>query len=200
MSRTPAVARLKITLDHVEPKVIRRIEAPLRIRLDRLHLVIQAAMGWTNSHLYGFEAGGVDWGEADMDFGDGPLPASKTTLADVMEDIGAKTIHYVYDYGDNWDHTIKVERIEDAAPGVLYPRLIKAEGRCPPEDVGGPPGYEMYLEAMADPKHDEHDWMIECYGGPYDPRVPEIEAIVENLERLARKWAPRARKPKKPPS
>lgn len=197
MSRLPSIARLKITLDGVAPKVIRRVEVPLKIRLDRLHLVIQAAMGWTNTHLYGFEAGGASWGEPDMeDFGGGPLPASKTTLVEVMEDVGTKTIHYVYDYGDNWDHTIKVERIEDAVPDRAYPRLLKAEGRCPPEDVGGPPGYEMYLEAANDPEHAEHGWMIECYGGPHDPADPEIEAIVADLDRLAKQWAPKARKPK----
>lgn len=53
------IARLKITLDDVEPAVLRRVEVPLGIRLDRLHLTIQAAMGWTNSHLYELRAGDV---------------------------------------------------------------------------------------------------------------------------------------------
>ncbi len=59
---------------------------------------------------------------------------------------------------------------------------------------------EMYLEAIADPEHDEHDWMVECYGGPHDPENPETDAIIEGLERLAKKWAPRPRKPKTPTS
>lgn len=197
MSTITRIARLKITLDDVEPKVMRRIEVPLKIRLDRLHLVIQAAMGWTDSHLWGFEAGGAHWGDASMmDFADAPLPAAKTTLLDVMEDVGAKTLHYIYDYGDNWEHTIKVERLVDADPGALYPRLIKAEGRCPPEDIGGVPGYEMYLEIVADPQHDEYDWMVECYGEPQDPNDPELDMIIAGLERLAKRWAPRPRKPK----
>ena len=195
MSKASAIARLKITLNDVEPKVMRRIDVPVRIRLDRLHLVIQAAMGWTNSHLWGFEAGGTHWGDADMmDLGDGPLPASKSTLLSVMEDIGTKTIHYVYDYGDNWDHTIRIERVGDAEPGKLYPCLIKAEGRCPPEDIGGAPGYETYLEAVADPDHEEHAWMIECYGEPEDPNDPDYEAITAGLQRLANRWKPRPRK------
>lgn len=198
MSKPTPIARLGITLDYVDPKVMRRIEVPLTIRLDRLHLVIQAAMGWTNSHLWGFEAGGVSWGDASMmEFGDGPLLAAKTTLLDVIEDVGTKTLHYVYDYGDNWEHTIKIERIGDTEPSVLYPRLIRAQGRCPPEDIGGPPGYDMYLEAIADPDHEEHDWMLECYGEPQDFNDPEPDAITAELTRLAKKWAPRSRKPKK---
>jgi len=129
-----------------------------------------------------------------MEFGDAPLPASKSTLRSVIEDIGTKTIHYIYDYGDNWDHTIKVERIGNAEPGALYPRLIKAEGRCPPEDIGGPPGYEMYLDAIADPEHEEHDWMIECHGEPQEPNEPDFETITAELNRLANRWKPKPRK------
>ena len=194
MSKASDIARLKITLDHVEPKVMRRIDVPLGIKLDRLHLVIQAAMGWTNSHLWGFEAGGVSWAPDMMDFSDAPLPASKATLRSIIDDIGTRTIHYIYDYGDNWDHTIKVERIRNAETAALYPRLIKAEGRCPPEDIGGPPGYQMYLEAVADPEHEEHDWMIECYGEPQDPREPDLDTITAELQRLANRWKPKPRK------
>ncbi|MFC0202630.1 plasmid pRiA4b ORF-3 family protein, partial [Paracoccus rhizosphaerae] len=95
------VARLKVTLSDVEPQVLRRFDVPLKIKLNRLHDVIQAAMGWTDTHLYEFRAGGVGWGVPDPDgIYDGPLPARKTSLFDVLEDIGTKTIHYIYDYGD----------------------------------------------------------------------------------------------------
>ena len=133
-----SIVRLKITLDDVEPKVLRRIEVPLSIRLDRLHLTIQAAMGWTNSHLYEIRARDVGWGMVDPDWGDGPLDARKAKLVDVLEDVGVKTLRYLYDFGDGWEHTIKIERLDDPKPGVLYPRLTEAKGRCPPEDVGGP--------------------------------------------------------------
>ncbi|MBV9511441.1 MAG: plasmid pRiA4b ORF-3 family protein [Caulobacteraceae bacterium] len=75
---TPSAAVLKITLDDVEPTVMRRVVVPADIRLDRLHLIIQAAMGWTNSHLYEFRIGGAGWGEPDPDgLYDGPLDAKK---------------------------------------------------------------------------------------------------------------------------
>jgi hypothetical protein len=103
-----SIARLKITLDDVKPAVVRRVEVPLTIRLDRLHLVLQAAMGWTNSHLYEIRARDVGWGMPDPDWGDGPLDARKTRLLDVLEDTGVKTLKYLYDFGDGWEHTVKV--------------------------------------------------------------------------------------------
>ena len=87
-----SIARLKITLNEVKPAVLRRIEVPLTIRLDRLHLVLQAAIGWTNSHLYEIRARDVGWSVPDPDFGDGPLDARKARLLDVLEDTGAKTL------------------------------------------------------------------------------------------------------------
>lgn len=195
MTARPAIARLKITLE-VEPKVMRRVDVPVKIRLDRLHLVLQAAIGWTNSHLYEFRAGGAGWGVPDPDFGDGPLPAAKTTLFDVVEDTGARTIRYLYDFGDGWDHVIRIERIGDADPQARYPCLVAAEGRCPPEDVGGPWGYADFLTAIADPAHEDHNHMLNWCGGAFDPDAPDIEQIAAELDRLARQWAPWPRKPK----
>jgi hypothetical protein len=189
-----SIARLKITLDDVEPQVLRRIEAPLTIRLDRLHLALQAAIGWTNSHLYEIRAGDVGWGEPDPDWGDNPLDARKARLIDVLEDVGAKTIRYLYDFGDGWEHTIKIERVFDAEPGVQYPRLIEAVGRCPPEDCGGPYGYPEFLEAIADPKHERHADLIEWNDGAFDPTDVDFDAHAEDLAILAKKWA------RKPPT
>src|SRR3712207_6600931 len=132
--RGRGIAHIKGTLDEVEPPVLRRIEAPLATRLDRLHLALQAAMGWTDSHLYAIRARDVRWGVPDPDWGGGPLDARKVRLVDVLEDTGAKTLKYLYDFGDGWEHTVKVERITDAIPGLVYPSLIDATGRCPPEE------------------------------------------------------------------
>ena len=130
------IARLKITLDDVKPAVLRRIEVPFAIRLDRLHLAIQAAIGWTTLTFYEIRAGDVGWGAPDPGWSDGPLNARKARLSDVVEDVSTKTLRYLYDFGDGWDHTIKIERLLDPVPGVAYPRLIEAAVRCPPEDVG----------------------------------------------------------------
>ncbi len=183
-----SIARLKVTLDDVKPAVQRRLEVPLTIRLDRLHLVLQAALGWTDSHLYEIKAGGVGWGMPDPDFGDGPLDARKARLIDVLEDVGTKTIKYLYDFGDGWEHTIKVERVTEAVPGIAYPVLLDARGCCPPEDVGGPWGYDEFLEALADPDHESHADMKVWAGRNYDPKVVAVEALAAAVAALAKAW------------
>jgi hypothetical protein len=88
---TATVISLKVTLNDVEPKVLRRIEVPAKIRLDRLHLTLQAALGWTNSHLFEIRARDVGWGIPDPDWPDGPLDARKISLIDLLEDTGTKS-------------------------------------------------------------------------------------------------------------
>jgi hypothetical protein len=184
-----AIARLKVTLDDVKPTVFRRIEVPLTIRLDRLHLAIQAAMGWSNSHLYEIRAGDVGWGDPDPDWRDGPLDASKARLVDAIEDVGTKTLRYLYDFGDGWEHTIKIERIIEAVPGIAYTRLVEAAGRCPPEDVGGPWGYAELLEAIADPKHERHAELKGWIEDDFDPNVVDTDGLDNALTALAKSWS-----------
>jgi Arc/MetJ family transcription regulator len=193
-----SIARLKITLDDVTPAVLRRIEVPLDIRLDRLHLALQAALGWTNSHLYEIRARDVGWGEPDPGWGDGPLDAHKARLADVLEDVGTKTLRYLYDFGDGWEHTIKVERILPATPGIAYPRLVEASGRCPPEDVGGPWGYADLLVALRDPKHERHAEFTEWIADDFDPAVADTDRLAADLAGLAKQWSrkPAAKRPR----
>jgi len=183
------IARLKIALDDVRPAVLRRVEVPLTIRLDRLHLVLQAAMGWTNSHLYELRARDVGWRVPDPDWGEGPLDARKTRLLDVLQDTGAKTLKYLYDFGDGWEHTIKVERIKDPMRGLTYPLLIDAVGRCPPEDVGGPWGYTEFLEAIADPKHESRAEMVQWAGEPFDPSTINLDEHAKAVAALAKAWS-----------
>lgn len=164
-----------MALDHVEPAVTRTLQVPFDIRLDRLHLTIQAAMGWTNSHLYMFEAGGATWGLPDPEFGGEDLPADKTTLAELIEDTGAETISYLYDVADSWEHTIRIGKMGDPVPGEIYPRLTEIASRCPPEDVGGIPGYEEFLEVMADPEHPEQEDTRQWYGDDFNPNTPDSD-------------------------
>jgi hypothetical protein len=166
----PSVAVLKITLDEVEPKVMRRIVVPANIRLDRLHLVIQAAMGWTNSHLYEFRIGGAGWGELDpYERYDGPLEAKKGRLAAVLADAGRNTFSYLYDFGDGWSHTIKLEKLAPGIGGEFDFMLIDAIGRCPPEDCGGAPEYERLLNILGDANHDAHEETRLWLGDDFDP-------------------------------
>ncbi|WP_440861743.1 plasmid pRiA4b ORF-3 family protein [Sphingopyxis sp. 22461] len=182
------IARLKIVLRDIEPKVMRRIEVPLSINLDRLHTVIQIAMGWTDTHLYEFRfAGDAAFGIPDPDYLSSMNDARKTTLRSAIDDCGGKTFRYIYDFGDYWDHAVTVERIEARVPGFPYPSLLAATGRCPPEDVGGSPGYAEYLEALADPDHPEHEDMLE-WGGDFDPDKIDIADIAIRLTDIGLAW------------
>jgi hypothetical protein len=185
------IAHLRVKLDDVEPAVVRRVEVPLTIRLDRLDLVLQAAMGWTNSHLYEIRARDVGWGRPDPDFGDGPLDASKARLIDVLEDVAAKSLKYLYDFGDGWEHSVRTERITVAMPGIVYPRLIEATGRCPPEDVSGPFGYREFLNAIAKPTHQEHAETLEWAGGHFGPAKTDADTLAQAVHSLAMKWTRR---------
>jgi Plasmid pRiA4b ORF-3-like protein len=171
---TNTVVRLKITLDAVKPAVLRRIEAPFDIRLDRLHLTIKAGLGWTNSHLYEIRAGDVGW---------------STLYPEVIEDVGTQTLRYIYDFGDGWEHTIKMEQLTEPEPGALYPRLIAATGRCPPEDCGGPWGYAEFLDAIRDPAHERHAELKEWIGCDFDPDHVDSEELAANVAMLAKQWA-----------
>jgi pRiA4b ORF-3-like protein len=185
------IAQLKITLDDVKPAVLRRFAVPFDIRLDRLHLTIQAAMGWTNSHLYEIRAGDVSWSMPypDQDWAGDFLDARKARLGDVLEDVGTKTLKYLYDFGDGWEHTIKIERLIDPEPGTPYPRLIEAKGCCPPEDVGGPWGYAEFLEAIADPKHERHRELKEWFADDFNPHVVDVDRLSEDVAELAQSWS-----------
>jgi hypothetical protein len=182
------IAQLKITLDDIKPVVLRCIEVPLILRLDCLHLAIQAAMGWTNSHLYEIRAGDVGWSTLypEADWPDDVLDARKARLVDVLDDVGTKSLRYLYDFGDCWKHTIKVERLLDPQPGVIYPRLIDATGRCPPEDVGGAWGYVEFLDAVRDPQHEQHAELKEWIGYDFDPNIADTERLTQQLAALAK--------------
>ncbi|HEX4829119.1 MAG TPA: plasmid pRiA4b ORF-3 family protein [Xanthobacteraceae bacterium] len=170
------IARLRIELDEVTPAVIRRVEVPVDIRLDDLHFVLQIAIGWQNCHPFEFRVGETAWGLLDRDDPESsPRTAETATLADVLA--LAKTFRYDYVYGEDWGHTIELEAIEVAAPGVDYPRLVSAQGRCPPADIGGLTGYETFLQAIADPLHLHHEGMIEWDDPDFDPNTVDEAAI-----------------------
>lgn len=192
------VMRITITLDNVTPTVSRIIEVPLGIRLDRLHTVFQDALSWTDSHLWELTFGRTGFGIPDPEYGfDGPLDARKATLAEALDGMRGKTFQYLYDFGDAWDHSVRIEGIAPANPQYSYPRLLEATGMRPPEDSGGPWGYAETLGALADPAHEYHEQALEILGEDHDPHVqPNIDLIQDRFAALAKKWAPRPRKPK----
>lgn len=174
------VYQLKITLHNTKPPIWRRVQVK-DCSLAKLHGIIQGSMGWYDSHLHSFEIGGEQYGEPDpMDDFD-VSPESKMKLSQIVQE-GLKKFSYTYDFGDNWEHTVEVEKTLPAEPGARYPRCIDGKRACPPEDCGGTWGYQDFLNKIKDPKHPEHEEMLEWAGGDFDPEEFDIERINEEMQ------------------
>ena len=191
MKPRPMVVDLKVTLDEVEPKVLRELDVPLSLTLDRLHHVFQIVIGWTNSHFYEFRVGELRYGvpDPDDDFGNKILDAREAVLKTIIEDMQIKSFKYLYDFGDRWEHSIEVGRIERGDSQVTSPFVYKTSGRCPPEDVGGPYGYSEFLEALQNPKHQRHREFVEWWGSNnFDPTYVDREAMDWELRKIKSRW------------
>mgnify|MGYP001557973450 CR=1 FL=1 len=180
-SKTP-IYQIKVTLRHVAPPIWRRIEVPGDIKLGKLHDVIQIAMGWTDSHLHAYRIGSATYGTPNPDFPDDTQSERNVRLDQVAGE--GDTLIYEYDFGDGWEHTLKVEKIAPADPTAHYPRCTAGSRACPPEDCGGPPGYEHLLEALRDPKHEDHEQMREWIGGEFDPEAFDLGEVNQGLWRM----------------
>lgn len=154
--------RLQVTMRDVEPAVTRLIDVPATATLPELHQLLQAALGWTDSHLHQFFTAGACYGIPDDD----AWPQDQRDEAEArLADLGA-AFTYVYDFGDDWIHDVEV-----LGPGGPEPGCVDGAGSCPPEDCGGPGGYAELLEALADPAHSEHERLRDWVGnrlGPFD--------------------------------
>jgi hypothetical protein len=165
------VLQIRITLmDVADPPVWRRVLIPATYSLDRVHQVIQAAMGWQNYHMHAFRIGDLNYGP-DPDGELGHLAEAKVRLADVAE--AGEHIGYEYDFGDGWEHELFVEARTEAKAGRAYPACTGGEGACPPEDTGGFPGYKRLKEILADPSDKEYEemrtWADSQTRGEFDP-------------------------------
>jgi hypothetical protein len=184
VKKNRAVYQFKVTLRNIHPPIWRRIQVWEDTTLAQLHRVLQVAMGWENYHLHEFRIGRKIYAVPDLDDEREITDVKRTRIHDVIQQVGTE-FEYVYDLGDYWQHDLLLEAILQPAPGTLYPRCIAGERNCPPEDVGGSGGYEDYLEALADPEHEDHEDMIE-WRGPFDPEAFSVEKINRQLEKKFR--------------
>jgi hypothetical protein len=180
-----SIYQLLITLDGIRPAIRRRVLVPAELTLAELHAVIQAAMGWQDYHLWRFDVGGVEYGRPMEDGADFPLADARGVRLDAAAGPG-DVFGYEYDFGDSWEHRVRVERVLARAPGRAYPVCVLAERACPPEDCGGVWGYAELLEALGNPKHPEHAEMLEWIGGVFDPESADVAGINRRLAALQR--------------
>lgn len=179
--------QLHVQLEFVNPPVWRRLLVPAALTLGQLHDVLQCAMGWGNEHLHDFCFGCSERYASGSEFDSGDdaqamLDEDAHDLASVLGAKGAKKFRYTYDFGDNWRHQVQVEKRLKPDPGNCRVQCLDGANACPPEDIGGPWGYQRYRQALADPgKHPD------CgYPGPaaFDPAKFDLEAVNAALARL----------------
>lgn len=188
---TDQIARIRITLEDMKPAIWRRVELPVTNSLKTLHLAIQACMLFENYHLFQFDIGDAAYGirfDDDDAFMVRTRDAAHMRINKLVER-GITSFTYTYDFGDNWRHRIEIEEISSTIPGTNYPRFVDGEQRAPPEDVGGTPGFEEFLEAMSKPRHPERKSMIEWYGRPFDPADISPDEISARMAKLAKRRA-----------
>lgn len=166
------VYQFKVTLEDSKPPIWRRILVPETYDFWDLHVAIQDAMGWYDCHLHEFEMVdpatgspvrvGIPYEDAED-----VLPERTQKIAHYFSAENPYA-HYVYDFGDSWDHKIQLEKIlprED----ITYPVCTGGKRACPPEDCGGIWGYVEFLEIIKNPNHEEYEDMMDWIGGEFDP-------------------------------
>jgi hypothetical protein len=200
------VFQFKITLQRIEPPILRRIQVKDGT-LDTLHEHIQTAMGWLNCHLHQFEINGERYGDPQLlcDGLEHVIPfidSLRTKTSEIVPKSGKRfQFKYEYDFGDSWAHEVLFEGRLPAAKGVRYPICVEGERACPPEDVGGTYGYPEFLKAIADPKHKQHEELTEWYKGflkwrggsaesqgPFDPEKFDAAAATKAMQKGLPDW------------
>jgi len=188
--KAPAmVYTLKVTLLETDPPIWRRLKVSSDTTLVRLDRIIQAAMGWTNSHLHIFTAGGVLYGDPNPEWDTKVEDERLARLGGIAREVGEAFI-YEYDLGDSWRHQVLVEEIWATSGDAVQPTCLAGERACPPEDCGGVHGYYQTLERLRDPDDEEHKstkiWIESMTGGPFDPEVFRLGAANRALKALSR--------------
>ena len=172
------IVQIKVKLLGVtKPPVWRRVQLRADTRLDQLHEILQAALGWENYHMHVFSFGEERFGVPDPELGFND--ERQVTLGE-LTDLGAR-FRYTYDFGDDWEHEILVENLLDPDPDTHYPILVTGKGACPPEDCGGPWGYADLKAILANPNDDEHqerlEWLGLNHASEFDPAALPTEDI-----------------------
>jgi len=173
---------LKVSLDGSAPLIWRRIEIPSEMTLPQLHRALQIVMGWENRHLHEFRIAGKVYAEPDPEdhhFGRAVLDERRVRVGRLVATVGS-SFEYIYDFGDNWRHDILLESISLAAPRKRYPACSAGARSTPLEDVGGISGFQRYLEALFDRRHEGHHRLL-AWRGRFNPGYFAITRVNKNL-------------------
>ncbi len=159
------VYQFKITLKGCKPPVWRRIQVPETYTFCDLHVAIQDAMGWSDSHLHQFDLvnpstrkrAEIGMPDEGFGFGEEVMPGWKQKIA-ARFSMENKSAEYIYDFGDNWEHTVRLEKILPRENNVSYPQCVGGKRACPPEDCGGFWGYEEICNGKSEFQEEFSDY------------------------------------------
>jgi hypothetical protein len=190
---TLPVFQLKITLQDIEPPIWRRIQTP-NCTLKDLHEIIQSTMDWEDDHMHAFEIGDEEYTDLRVGGDTYEFRDSRAVRLRKLVEKGDYSFVYEYDFGDSWRHDIEIESTLPAEENVRYPRCLDGERACPPEDSGGPYGYVVLVDALAEKKEreeggeeEEYDERLKWLGDAFDPETFAIDAVNDRLLKL-RSW------------
>jgi HAMP domain-containing protein len=185
------ILQLKVSINRTSPPIWRRLLVNSGVVLGDLHTIIQSSFEWEDTHLHAFQVGGrggavygppnpEQWGEPDLN-------ENAYTLGEVIPAEG-DSIVYTYDFGDDWEHLVKVEKVLPADQQAPAARCTGGRGMGPAEDSGGPHGWALLVEAVKDPRHKEHKeyrgWLGLAKGEKFDPTYFDNVELNENLSSL----------------
>ncbi len=187
---TKTIYQIQIALRGFKPKIWRRVLIPSDLLLSDFHYVIQAVMGWTNSHLHQFVQYGIFYSEPSEGMWD-DMDTEDYTDIRVSDLLGQEkdTLIYEYDFGDSWEHQIVLEKILPEAIEIQLPVCLKGKMNCPTEDSGGVWGYTEMLEILKQPEHEEYEDYIEWLGDEFDPGYfdkDEVNQLLRGMRRFAK--------------
>ncbi len=110
-------------------------------------------------------------------------------LSEILPKTGKRfSFRYEYDFGDSWEHEVMFEGSPPADPKSKYPLCVEGERACPPEDCGGVWGYADFLEAIRNPKYEEHESMLEWIGGKFDPEKFDPGKATKEMKKGLPDW------------
>ncbi|ERJ11231.1 plasmid pRiA4b ORF-3 family protein [Haloplasma contractile] len=181
------ILQIKISLKHIEPLIYRTIHVQDDTNFHDLHLMIQAAFGWTYSHVYIFKIRGLNIETRNpytMDFispENSTLEAKETKINQFLLKPG-NNFSYVYDLGDYFEHEILIEEVVKEDKRVKYPKLVDGARRCAPEDMGGPHFYSDFVKMLTDGDVDEDfEHILEWLGDEFDPEYFDLKESNKDL-------------------
>ncbi|MBD3254495.1 MAG: hypothetical protein GF383_05350 [Candidatus Lokiarchaeota archaeon] len=201
------IYQLKIMLKDIRPPIWRRILISSQATFHELHLAIQEYFKWYNYHLHEFiikksrspySATRILGLTPDGEIPDDLFPdftssydyrEDEVRLCDVFSS-EQKKVDYLYDFGDHWEHSIRLEKVFPFKEGFKGPKCVGGKRAAPPEDSGGSWGYEDILQVLHNPAHPDYEEILEWCGDRTDPEDMGISLVKMSPKKIEEEYGP----------